>query len=180
MRRTMRNTFKTSLLAAAVLSLASAAHAATTASLTLTATISSTDAISCSTTTVHLDGNTPIVGTGTLAAQPVTCTVTSNEAEVTETAYLSTPLTDTNSDTIDSADIGWSPDGEAAYTPFATLVGGAGNGLPGAVITTAIAPTDGSTTGNGSFYLQLTIPGSPIVPPGTYNATMIVAITPTA
>lgn len=175
MKRIMSNTLQASLLTAAVLSLANIAHASTTASVTLTATISGADSISCS-SSVDLNAGANITSTGvTTSPQTVTCSVSNNETDgVTETAYMTTPLT-SSANTIASTNISWSATFGGTYAPFAALTSGVGNGDTGAVINTDIASGSGTAA---NFYLELSVPAQQA--PGTYSGTMVVAITANA
>lgn len=177
----MRNTLKHLTLAAAFLALATTGAFAsdqTSATIGLTATVSSFDNITCVQSTLDLNGGVGIAFSGLTGGQAVNCSVSSNDdVPVNLTAYMSdgAPLTGTNpSNTIANTNIEWSATSGGTYVPFAALSGDlAGN--TGAVVVTGVESGD-SVAAN--FFLALNVP--PTQAADTYSGTLTVAITPGA
>jgi hypothetical protein len=179
----MKSTIKASFLTSAILALTSVgAYAAnsSTATIGLTATVSSFDNITCTQSTLDLNGGTSITASGLTTGQAVTCSVTSNDTSAIDvTAYVpnTSPLTGTtsSSNTIPNTDIEWSATSGGTYTPFAALTGTGLTADDGAIVASSI------TIGNNTavnFYLALNVPAAQ--PADTYNAVLTVAITPHA
>lgn len=179
----MRTICKASLLTAAMLSLVSIGRATsnqTTATIPLTATISSFDNISCSTNSLDFGVGSAITSGGLTSAQEIQCTVASNDSTaVNVTAYLTSQLTGTtNSDnTIPSTAIEWSATSGGTYAAFAALT--PGTNIPsnsvGAQIATGVAQSATQTTAV-DFWLELNVPYNQ--PADSYTGTLTVAITP--
>jgi hypothetical protein len=173
----MRNTIKTSVLAITFLALASVGAFAdanqTSTTIGLSATVSSFDNITCTQTTVDLNGGSAITASGLTPAQPVACSVTTNDTStMSVTAYIPTGtlLTGvTTSNTIANTAIQWSATSGGTFAAFAPLTG-LGDG---AVVKSSVAVGDATPV---SFYLQLAVPAGQHA--DTYSATMTVAITP--
>jgi hypothetical protein len=177
----MRNTIKTSVLAITFLALASvgafAADNKTSTTIGLSATVSSFDNISCTQTTVDLNGGTAITASGLTAAQAINCFVTTNDtAAMDVTAYLPTasPLKGaTATNTIPNTAIQWSATSGGTYTPFATLTASGLTADDGAIVASSVTLGDLTPV---NFYLKLAVPAHQLA--DTYSATMTVAITP--
>jgi hypothetical protein len=177
----MKNMIKASFLTTAILALASTgAYAANSTSTTigLTATVSSFDNISCTQTTLDLNGGTAITASGLSTAQAVNCFVTSNDTSAIDvTAYLpnTSPLTGvTATNTIPNTDIEWSATSGGTYAAFAPLSGDLSTD-DGAIVASSITIGDNTPV---NFYLKLNVPAAQYA--DTYSATMTVAITPNA
>jgi hypothetical protein len=176
----MRNTIKTSVLAIGFLALASVGAFATgnssTTTIGLTATVSSFDNITCTQSTVDLNGGTAITASGLTPAQAVNCSVTTNDAAAMDvTAYLphASPLTGTtSSNTIANSAIQWSQSSTSGFAAFAPLTGSLST-YDGAIVQNSVALGDATGV---SFYLKLAVPAGQHA--DTYSATMTVAITP--
>lgn len=180
----MKNGFKAFVLTATVFALATAgAHAQnqTSTTINLTATVGSFDNISCTQTTLDLNGGVPITSGGIMTpGQAVNCIVTSNDSSPDNvTAYLATPLTGLNPvNTIPSTNIEWSAT-DGGFQPFTALTGSIVNGGAsftgdtGAQIATAVAA---GTNTPVNFFLALQVPAGQAA--DTYSAVMTVAITP--
>ncbi|MGD0479832.1 MAG: hypothetical protein ABSA42_06650 [Terracidiphilus sp.] len=178
----MRNTIKTSVLAITFLALASVGAFAdanqTSATIGLTATVSSFDNITCTQNGlgVDLNGGTGITKSGlTATSMAVNCSVTTNDPaamDVTASVPHLSPLTGaTSSATIPNTDIQWSANSTTGFAAFAPLSGS----LDGAVVASSVALGDGVGV---DFYLKLAVPAGQLA--DTYSATMTVAITPHA
>lgn len=180
----MKNTIKASILASAILALASAAanagpitvgiqtSSAGSTTIGISATIASFDSISCN-PSIDFNQYMPITNSGLGLTQQISCQYASNDASPMDvTVYLpnGSPLTGLSGATIPNSNIfgGATPN----MTPFQPLTGNlAGN--DGLVVATAIEPSSGS---NLIFYLALNVPSGTLA--DRYNATLTVAITP--
>jgi hypothetical protein len=178
----MKNMIKASFLTTAILALASAgAYAAnsTTATIGLTATVSSFDNITCTQTTLDLNNSIAITASGLTTGQAVNCFVTSNDTSAIDvTAYLpiASPLTGTTAtNTIPNTDIEWSATSGGTYAPFAALTTTGLTADDGAIVASSVATGDSTAV---NFYLKLNVPAGQLA--DTYSATMTVAITPHA
>ena len=158
----MKNTIRTSLMAAAVLALASMGAYAqnhSTTTLGLTATVSSFDNITAS---------------GLTTGHAVNCSVTSNDIapiDVTVSIPTANPLTGVTTalPTLANTLIEWSPTSGGTYAYFASLV----TGSDGAIVAKSITIGDATPV---DFYLKLNVPAA--TPADVYSATLTVAITP--
>lgn len=175
----MKNLIKVSTLVAVVLALSGVgayAQNSTTATIGLSATVSSFDNITCTQSSGGINFGSSITQSGLTAAQAVNCSVTSNDTSAIDvTAYVpdAAPLT-SGSDTIPNSDISWSATSGGTYASFAALSGSL-SGNDGAIVASSV--TIGDNTGV-DFYLKLNVPAAQ--PAGDYSATMTVAITPHA
>jgi hypothetical protein len=179
----MKTGFKAFVLTATVFALASAgAHAQnqTSTTIALTATVGSFDNITCTQTTVDLNGGVTITAGSILTpGQAINCSVSSNDSIPDNvTAYISTPLTGTanSSDTIPGGAIEWSVT-NAGFTPFTAISGNIVGGSTftgfGAQVATAVAAGANTPV---NFFLALQVPAGQAA--DTYNGTLTVAITP--
>jgi hypothetical protein len=176
----MRNTIKTSVLAITFLALASvgafAAGNSSTASIGLKATVSSFDNITCTQTTLDFNAGADITASGLTPAQPITCSVTTNDtAAMDVTAYLpiGSPLPGvTTSNTIANSNIKWSATTGGTYAPFSALTGDLSVN-DGAIVASSVTLGDATPV---SFFLKLAVPAGQHA--DVYSATMTVAITP--
>lgn len=179
----MKNTVKASLLAVAVLALASvSAYAQLTettqtvgaqTTIGISATVASFDSISCN-PYVDLNANSPITNPGATVAQPVFCKYATNDAfPMDVTVYLpdATPLTGFSGAIIPNSNILAGPN-PGSMSPLQPLSNGL-QGNDGLVVLTAITPSSGA---NLNFYLALNVPQFTLA--DTYNAILTVAITP--
>lgn len=173
----MKNTFKFSALATAILAMASvSAFAAnsTTANISLTATVSSFDNITCTQSSVDLNSSNAITASGTTASQTINCSVTTNDAVAQDVvAYLphTSPLT-SGTDTIPNSVIESSPAG-TTWTSFADLTSFGLTGDDGARVATSVTIGDATAI---SFLVRLNIPTDGSVKVGNYSGTMTVEI----
>ena len=179
----MKNTIRTSLMAAAVLALASMgayAQNVTSVNIGLTATVSSFDNISCTQTTLDLNNKVAIVASGLTTAQAVNCFVTSNDiTPIDVTVYLPTasPLVGvtTGLPTIANTNIEWSAATGGTYASFATLTATGLTADDGAIVAQSVAIANGTPV---NFFLKLNVPIAQAA--DVYSATLTVAITPHA
>jgi hypothetical protein len=173
----MKNTIRTSLMAAAVLALASMGAYAqnhSTTTLGLTATVSSFDNITCTQSTVDLNAGAAITASGLTTGHAVNCSVTSNDIapiDVTVSIPTANPLTGVTTalPTLANTLIEWSPTSGGTYAYFASLV----TGSDGAIVAKSITIGDATPV---DFYLKLNVPAA--TPADVYSATLTVAITP--
>lgn len=148
----------------------------TSTTIQLTAQVSSFDNISCSQSTLDLNGGSAITQSGTTVAQPVNCSVTTNDtADQSVTVYVSSSLIGSGdaSNTIPDTAIEWGTSSSGSFTPFTSQTGGVADGKYGAVVAGDVPVGDNQPV---NFYLTLDVPAGQHA--DTYNGTLTVAITP--
>ncbi len=182
----MKNTIRASLLAVGVMLFGTAAYAqgTTTAQIHLSATVLSTDALTCSTTAAFGD-ITP--GTAAVPSPLPTCTVTDNDAlGATLTVYISTTaFTGTGTNMIPASAL-------TLYASGSALGDGVTPHYADPTLTALSASFTGSSTGNvgldvGTFppdvssyttTLNLSLTAPVQTPADSYTGTLNVVLTP--
>lgn len=177
----MNNAIKASVLASALLALASvgayaSSSGAVSGAITLNATVQTDDAVDCSATgTVNF--GSALVQSATSSAQAISCNVTDNDsAGVNMYVYGTVALTGegSSSNTIDLTNISFSATG-TGYTAFSDVSAATGvTSAVGGEVYTGLA--SGLNAAAENFYLELTVPANQ--PADTYSTTVVVGIVP--
>ncbi len=176
----MKSTIKVSVLASAVLALASvAAYGGPEASTTisLSATVVTDDAVTCTVSDPVNFGSSLVQGT-TSAAQLITCNVTDNDTGgVDMYVYGTIALTSSNTNTIPLTDLQFEAVGGSSYTAFTDVSAGTGvTGAIGGKVYSGLAEGLNATAENVN--LELNVPANQ--PADVYSTTLTVGIVPAA